>query len=55
MRWRIHRRTGMSARWIWAHAVSIALYHVILINSFLQYRIFRNTSWKGRSYAAPSA
>lgn len=53
MRWRIHRRTGMSMRWIWAHAVSIALYHVILVNSFLQYRVFRNTSWKGRDYAAP--
>lgn len=55
MRWRIHRRTGMSVRWIWAHALSIAMYHVILVNSFLQYRVFRNTSWKGRAYAAPSA
>ncbi len=55
MRWRIHRKTGMSARWILAHAFSIGLYHAILINSFLQYRVFRNTSWKGRTYAAPSA
>lgn len=55
MRWRIHRRTGMSLRWIWAHAVSIALYHTILLHSFLQYRIFKNTSWKGRAYAAPQA
>lgn len=53
MRLRIHLKTGMSLKWIWAHALSIALYHAILINSFLQYRVFRNTSWKGRSYAAP--
>lgn len=55
MRLRIHLRTGMSLGWIWAHAVSIALYHAILINSFLKFRVFRNTSWKGRSYAAPKA
>lgn len=55
MRLRIHRKTGMSRRWIWAHAVSIALYHTILINSFLKFRVFRSTSWKGRSYAAPQA
>lgn len=55
MRWRIHRKTGMSVRWIWAHAFSIALYHAILINSFLRFRVFRATSWKGRSYAAPAA
>jgi chlorobactene glucosyltransferase len=53
MRLRIHLKTGMSLRWVWAHAVSIALYHVILINSFLKFRVFRNTSWKGRSYVAP--
>jgi chlorobactene glucosyltransferase len=55
MRLRIHLKTGMSLRWVWAHAVSIALYHAILINSFLKFRVFRSTSWKGRSYAAPQA
>lgn len=55
MRLRIHLKTGMSLRWIWAHALSIGLYHAILINSFLKFRVFRSASWKGRSYAAPQA
>ncbi|MFT5207329.1 MAG: chlorobactene glucosyltransferase [Candidatus Omnitrophota bacterium] len=53
MRYRIHQRFGMSAKFIGLHSLSISLYHWIMLNSFTHYRIRKNTVWKGRSYASP--
>ncbi len=53
MRYRIHHRFGMSTKLIGLHALSISLYHWIMLNSFTHYRIRKNTVWKGRAYASP--
>lgn len=53
MRLKIHTRIGMSLKTIVLHPISILLYHWIMINSFMQYRFFKKTSWKGRLYGNP--
>ncbi|MCA9395773.1 MAG: glycosyltransferase [Candidatus Omnitrophica bacterium] len=53
MRFKIHTRIGMPLRTVVLHPFSILLYHWIMINSFVQYRFLRRTSWKGRSYGNP--
>lgn len=53
MRYRIHDRLGMPKRLVALHAVSILIYNVVIINSFIHFRIRRKTVWKDRSYANP--
>lgn len=54
MRFRIHQRVGMPRRFIWPHGLSILLYHIVMLNSFIDYKFRRNTSWKSRTYANPT-
>jgi len=53
IRLRIHSRIGMSKRHLIWHVVSITLYHWIMLNSFVHYKIRKNTTWKNRSYVSP--
>lgn len=55
IRWRIHRRTGMSGGLVPFHALGILAYNAIILNSFYQFRIGKKTSWKDRSYAEPQS
>ncbi len=55
IRFRIHRKIGMPLKLIGLHAVSVVLYNVIIVNSFLQYRVRKSTSWKNRNYAKPQS
>jgi chlorobactene glucosyltransferase len=55
VRYRIHFRTGMSRKFIPMHFISMNLYHWIMLNSFMHYRVKKKTVWKNRSYASPQA
>lgn len=53
MRARIHRRTGMPLRGVPLHALSMAVYNAVILNSFFRFRVAKKAVWKNRSYAEP--
>lgn len=55
IRYRIHRKIGMSLNLIGLHAVSIAAYNALIVNSFIHHRVRKNTSWKNRNYDQPQS
>jgi hypothetical protein len=55
IRFRIHDRFRMPKRLVPLHGLSVAVYNIVIINSFIRFKMRKNAVWKGRQYDNPQA